>query len=283
VDPYCLFRHASPVPESVRSRYGQELNQPLWKIIAYNSNPRPNLLLGNSEVARLPEQVVTEKSGKPYANLAFGGGSLRESISTFWFVSNKTHVKQVYFGVSFMDYNALPKDRVILAEQVLANPVQYFVDSDVLEAGLYDVGDAVFHHATDLGPKASKDAFWQLQLHDLSSRYKRNADPGPLKRELRKIIDFCRTNGVSFVFVITPEHVDAQRRVGELGVEGQYRGFVSDLAGMAPVYDCDFENSFTRNRNNFMDPFHLEKSAAADFVADLWSAHPTLCRTLGSH
>jgi hypothetical protein len=51
---------------------------------------------------------------------------------------------------------------------------------------------------------------------------------------------------------------------------------------MAPVYDCDIDSSFTRDQNNFADPFHLNTEAANRLVSDLWSGHSTYCRSLGS-
>jgi hypothetical protein len=80
--------------------------------------------------------------------------------------------------------------------------------------------------------------------------------------------------------VITPQSVDAQREVELLGIEEKYRRFKSDLERMAPVYDCDIESSFTVNKNNFSDPFHLEQPAAQELVVDLWSGHSRFCRTL---
>jgi hypothetical protein len=77
--------------------------------------------------------------------------------------------------------------------------------------------------------------------------------------------------------------MDAQRQVELLGVENQYRHFKEDLNGMAPVYDCDVENSLTSDRSNFGDPFHMEPFAAEKLVADVWSGHSSLCRGPDSH
>jgi hypothetical protein len=281
VDPYGLFGHRSPVPVTTRAAYGQQLNQVLWKIPAYNRDPKPNILLGDSQMARLPEEEVSAVTGQPFANMAYGGGTLRESISTFWFASRRTSLQRVYFGISFADYNGFPLDRVITAEDILSDRGLYFINSDVLEAGVYDIEDAEFHHRTDLMPKVSREAFWQSQLQYLATRYKRFADPGSLRDDLRKIVAYCNAHNIAFTFVITPQHIDAQRRVRELGVEDQYEQFKKDLAGMAPVYDCDIDSSLTRNRDNYSDPFHLSNPGASQLVSDLWSAHPTLCRSIG--
>jgi hypothetical protein len=282
IDPFDLFHNNSPLPPDLRYHYAKPINQTLWKVLAFNRDPKPNVLLGDSQVAQLPEGLISSLTGEPYANLGAGGATLREKMDMFWFASRKLSLKHVYFEVNFIGYNAYPTNRVPQAEGIVKVPVLYVLNSDVLEAGAYDIADAVFHHRTNLGTHLDRDAFWRIQLQSLTRQYKRDADPGSLRDQLRAIVKYSREHGIAFVFVIPPQHMDAQRRVPELGVEDQYEQFKNDLAGMATVYDCDIDSSFTRDKNNFSDPFHLEDRAANQLVTDLWSGHPTLCRTLGS-
>jgi hypothetical protein len=283
VDPYNLFQNQSHIPIELRQRYAAPLNQALWKVFAYSRDPKPNIILGDSQAARFPEDQISLVTGEPFANLGAGGATLRETIDMFWFASRETSLHSVYFGINFMAYNEDPRDRLPQAEAILKTPVLYFLNSDVLEAGTYDIRDAVFHHPTNLGPQASRDAFWQSQLQYLTARYRRDANPGDLRGKLQQVVDYAHQHGIQFAFIIPPQHVDAQRRVRELGVEAQYEHFKHDLAQMAPVYDCDIDSSLTRDRNNFLDPFHLEIPAAKQLVSDLWSGHPTFCHVLGNN
>jgi hypothetical protein len=283
VDAYCYFLHASPIPTAVRSKYGLYVNAVLWKLISYNREPKPNIMLGDSQMERLPADAVEAATGEPYANLAYPGGTLRESIDTFWYADRRTRLRRVYFEISFMAYTAKLQNRFPQAKDILGNPLAYFVDSDVMEASAYDISDTFFHHPINIEPKVSKDAFWQDQLHYLEGRYKRDADPGSLREQLKQIVDHCKANGIDFTFVITPQSMDAQREVEKLGVGDQYRHFKSDLAGMAKVYDCDVESDLTANKDNFLDPLHMEDFASKRLVGDLWSGHSQLCRTLGVH
>ena len=77
--------------------------------------------------------------------------------------------------------------------------------------------------------------------------------------------------------------MEAQRRVEELGVEGPYQQFKNDLTSMAPVYDCDIDSDLTRDKNNYVDPFHLTNIAAERLVQDIWSESPKWCSKLGTH
>jgi hypothetical protein len=281
VDPFNFFQKESPVSQELRKHYAVPLNSILWNVLAYGRDPKPNIILGDSQVASIPEGQISMASGVPYANLGSGGGTLRESIDLFWLASRETKLRNVYFGVTFQGYNAYPQDRVPQAESIFKDPALYFLDSDVLEAGVYDIGDAVFHHRTNLGPPQGRDAFWQTQIHFTAEHYKRIMDPGDLRNQLRQIAEYARAHGIAFVFLIPPQHVDVQREVSTLHLEGEYARFKSDLAAISPVYDCDIDNSFTRNKDNFLDPFHLNESAAKQLALDIWSGQPTLCRMLG--
>jgi hypothetical protein len=281
VDPFRLFDKPSVVPESVRSTYAPQVNQVLWKIPAYSRDPAADILLGDSQMARLPDQVITGLTGQKYANLAYGGGTLRESISTFWFASQRVSLRKVFFGVSFMEYNAYPLNRVIQTEEVVREPAFYFLKSDVLETTAYDVGEAFFDHHTNLLPQVSKDSYWVSQLQSLAKRYDRESPPGILKGEIRKIVDYCHAHQISIVFVVPPQHMEAQRRIEELGFEDEYTHFKSDLISMAPVYDCDIESDLTRDKSNYADPFHLANNAATRLAEDIWSGNPQWCQVRG--
>jgi hypothetical protein len=280
VDPFGLFAKSSGISEAIRSQYAQRVNQVFWKMPAYARHPLPNLLLGDSQTARLPVQILEQDTGEQYSNLAYGGGTLQESVSTFWFASRRVPLQKVFFGISFMQYNPYPQDRVKQVEEILRDPLLYFMNSDVLETTGYDVADAVLHHHVDLAPQMSKDAFWVSQLQYLTTRYKRKASPQNLTKKIGEIVEYCHRHNASIVFLIPPQHVDAQRRIRELGVEADYRAFKGDLKSMAPVYDCDIDSSLTRDRSNYIDPFHLTYEAAARFAGDVASEHPVWCQIL---
>jgi hypothetical protein len=283
VDPFGVFAKPSLIPDPIRSQYAQQVNQVFWKLPAYDRDPAVNILLGDSETAQLPVQVFQTVTGQQYSNLAYGGGTLRESISTFWFASRKVKLQKVFFGISFMEYNPYPLDRVRQAEEITRHRALYFSNPDVLETTAYDISDGVFHRPVNLLPQVSKAAFWTSQLQYLTKRYKRNGPPQNLKDEIRRIVEYCHARNISITFVIPPQHMDAQRRIRELGVENDYQQFKSDLESMAAVYDCDLNSDLTRDKTNYADPFHLTRSAAMRFTEDLASGKPKWCRTAGAN
>ncbi len=186
-------------------------------------------------------------------------------------LSQKVSLNRVYFGVSFVEYNAYPLNRVTETEAIEANRALYFFNSDVLETATYDALDQFFHKPMDLGPRASREVFWKLQLDFLNSRYRSNPYPSQLNAALRNIAAYCHANAIAFVFVIPPQHEDARHRLRELGVQDQYWRFKHDLSSIAVTYDYDVDSGLTADANNFIDPFHLTVEAARQVVRDLWS------------
>jgi hypothetical protein len=281
IDPYDLLSAKAPVvAEQYKVHYAQLLNDPLWKLPKYDRNPAENILLGDSQIEHLRAEDIGPLVGKRYFNLAYGGGTLRESIATFWHASTKTRLRSVYYGVSFMAYNANTMNRITLVEKMERNPSDYFYDPCVLQTAFYDALTLVPGRTVTIGPGVSPAVFWTMQLDHLKIRYKGIVYPESLNAELHRIADYCRAKGIELTFVITPQHVDAQRRVSELGVVEEYAKLKKDLASLAPTLDYDIPSELTQNRRNYDDPFHLSSQASVEVVRDIWQKKFRWCRRL---
>lgn len=283
VDPYnVLGMSLGLVSQHTKWEYGEGLNSVLWKLPQYDRNPKSNILLGDSQMEHLRAEDIAKVTGNNnYFNLAYGGGTLRESISSFWHAASLTRLKSVYFEISFMDYNANPMNRVVGTEKIIHHSLQYFENPDALQASYYDLLASVFHRQIKLEPQMSKEVFWRYQLAYLAGRYHDIPYPSALRVQLQQIAAYCRANNIRLYFVITPQSVDAQRRVAELGVTADYLRFKSDLESIAPTIDCDIPSAITTNRDNYSDPFHLLNTAGARIVADIWTDKFQYCRKLG--
>ncbi len=280
IDAYKILGNTSIIAEPIRTRYGQTINPVLWKLPAFARNPRPNMVLGDSQMARLSSSDIEAVSGESYVNLAYPGGTLRESIATFWYAARAEKLKKIYFGVSFTAYNAFALNRVDEATEIIRHPVKCITNSDVLVTSLLDAMEQFFGKTTNLGPGLSRAVFWEKQLADLDSHYRTNTYPAQLKEGLKQIAEYCDSNGILLIFVIPPQHMDAQKRVRALGLESQYLRFKLDLASIATTYDYDIESEITRDANNYADPLHLSEAAAGRMARDLWSGQLHLAQQL---
>src|SRR5436190_1512565 len=122
VDPYNFFNFSHLVPDSVKKPISN-LDYPLWKMPDYRRNPRRNVLLGDSRMNGIAIEEIRKFTGEEYYNFAYGGGTLKEMIRTFWFADSLTNLHVVYMGMNFNLYNALEKnDRTQDYRNIVRNP-----------------------------------------------------------------------------------------------------------------------------------------------------------------
>ena len=128
VDPYNYFSY-DPQQTENRKKIARKVNGALWKLVEYNRDPKPNILLGDSRMGRLKNEDISKITGEEYYNLSYEGATLPEMITTFWYTAETLNLKNVYFGISFNHFNMHndSKDRVTSALQIIKNPLLSFI------------------------------------------------------------------------------------------------------------------------------------------------------------
>ena len=108
VDPYNYFNLAKDLinPELKKS-VSNKISNPLYELVAFEREPKPNILLGSSQTGLLTQELIKEASDKAFINMSYGGGTLPELISTFWELEKHSDLKEVYIGISFIDFNGI--------------------------------------------------------------------------------------------------------------------------------------------------------------------------------
>lgn len=277
IDPYGLFARQSIISDSVRRESAARVNHVLLGIISFARHPVPNILLGDSQMNHFKTDEIEAITHRSYSNLSYGGGTLAESIATFWYAARTVKLQSVYFGVSFYSFTDSSRDRVGSAVHIVNSPLAYFSSGDVLEAAWDDVAAQYFHHAVSYQPTVDVSAFWQQQLSELVRRKQTYSASEQTLAELRAIVRYCRVHGIGIFFVIPPEHEDVHRRMGELGMQDQYSVFKTTIAMLGPTYDCDVVNAITMDATNFQDPFHTTLAAASLITKSIWSGTHEWC------
>ena len=283
VDPFNVFSEQSlGASWEVKRYFGEAINSVLWKLPQFDRAPGNNILLGDSQMYRLrTEDIQAIDRGHLYFNLAYGGGTLVESIASFWHAASLTELRSVYFEVSFLSYNPDQRNRVIEAEKLLHNRAEYLGNPDALQASYYELLSHFPGGRMKMGTTMDQSTFWNYRLEIAGNRLRNLVYPAAEKRELERIADYCQRKHILLFFVITPQHIDAQRLVDKLGVSDNYVRFKNDLSSIAPTIDCDIANPFTADRGNYSDPFHPLERADAVVIDDIWGGKFKLCHRLG--
>lgn len=275
-DPFNFLRESSIISNQVKMRTAYPLNYCLWKMPVFTKQPQPNLLLGDSRMDAVTSERVKELTGENYFNLAYGGATLREIISSFWFASRHTRLHRVYIGLDFnlyTDYEQLDRTAEVLT--IESAPACYFINRTVLRAALYGVAGQWLHYDPKIGAIAvDRDAFWRFQIGPTTAGfYVRHVYPTKYHAKLLEIARSMKSRGEELVFVIFPTHVELQNRVKDFGLEDEYIRFKRDVGSLATTYDFDYPNELTANKDNFSDPYHCRHECVDEIVREVWSGN----------
>ncbi len=284
VDPYNRFGISSLVADRYKEDISFKLNYAMWEMLQYRHDPAPNLLIGDSRMMNLPTETIDQVSGVTWANLAYGGGSLREAIDTFRFAAEQTELERVVLGVNFNLYNAADdKNRVAEVTAALDNPLLYFSNRNVMTAASKLIPAALTGREAEIGqPDGDKEQFWRYQLETTTRVYYGNYRyPEVYAEDLAQLAAHCAEHDIDLSFVIFPGHTDLQDQVATYELEEDYARFVREISALGTTYDFDFANDLTRDPDNFKDPYHLTDEAEPAVIDVVWGGSREHVRVLG--
>jgi len=286
IDPFNFLGGPSIISTEIKKRTAYPLNYCLWKMPEFARNPSPHLLLGDSRMDALKSERVKELTGTDFFNLAYGGGTLREIVQSFWFASRHANLNRVYIGLNFnlyTDYEQLDRTAEVLA--IERAPALYFINRTVLKGAAFSVAGKWLNYDPRIGAvEEDRETFWKSQLGPLTEAfYIRYVYPRKYYGELEKISLYSRQHGVDLSFIIFPTHVELQNRVRDFGLEQQYASFKQDLGSLAPTYDYDYPNEMTANKDNFSDPYHCRHECTDEIIQEVWSGHLKYGRLLSGY
>ena len=248
------------------------LSYQMYKIMLFDRNPAPDLVLGDSRSLALKEEYFTALGVGNLFNFAYGGGTLYEAIDTFWYATEKTSIRRVILGVPFSIFNERAStNRFATARQVAKNPLSYYLSPLVTKASAMTLLTGLTGHefVTDR-PDMSRAEFWAYQLGPASARYYSNwKQPDVLWTRLKQMVDYCDEKNIELVFYIPPSHTDQQALLEDYDLRAEFLSYKQQLARLGRVVDYDVPSVLTKNRENFLDPHHCTDEVARTIVAEI--------------
>lgn len=275
LDPFNFFSFSSGMAgNEIKRSISYKISNALYELIEFEKKPASNVLLGSSQTGLLNPGIIRATAGKEFANMSYGGGSFPEVITTFWELSRKAKLKEVYIGISLIDYNGSQyRNRVPEAIKIKSNFLSYVFSKATLKSTLLIGKSIMFNEKIDIGvPDMSEQEFWKYQLDITADRfYENHSYPDIYISNLREISAYCKENNIKLTFFVPPSHVDLQEKKKQFGMENEEKRFKADLIQLGDVYDFDYRNDFTEERMNFSDPFHVTADASRLVVSELFS------------
>ena len=106
--------------------------------------------------------------------------------------------------------------------------------------------------------KLNKEEFWEYQLSVTPEKfYKQLTYPDGYYNDLKDISTYCLENNIKLIIWIPPTHVDFQNRLNQYNLDEAKSVFLNDLKSLADVYDYNYQNELTMNKDFFRDPLHF--------------------------
>jgi len=255
----------------LKNNLARKKNTYLYRLIEFERNPTPVIVLGDSHAQRLMPEFFEEVNGERVVNLAAGAGSLQDVIKIFWDLSSRNKLSKVYIGIAIEGYSGtLLKDRVSAALEVKNSVPLYLMNKFTVENTMLILKAQLFNQKVELeNPPFSREEFWQYELNQ-EDRYLRNYSyPKNYYDELKKISAYCLKNNIKLVFIISPTHTELQNKITEFKLNKEYERFKSDVSSFGDVYDFNWPNVVTENKNNFLDPLHSIDSVSRIMIKEM--------------
>lgn len=277
IDPFnYFFAEKNQELAQLKNNLARKKNTYLYRLIEYERNLTPTIVLGDSRAQRLMPDFFEEVNGGKVVNLAAGAGSLQDVIKIFWDLSKNKILKTVYIGVAIEGYSGtLLKDRVSQAIEVKNSPPLYLMNKFTVENTMLILKSRLFNQHVEAGdPPFSREEFWQYELSQ-EDRYLQNYSyPKNYYDELKEISEYCLKNDIKLVFIISPTHVDVQRKIPEFKLDSAYERFKKDIRSFGDLYDFNWSNVITENKSNFLDPLHSIDSVSRIMIREVLLNQP---------
>ncbi|MDN3687706.1 hypothetical protein [Cyclobacterium jeungdonense] len=273
IDPYNYLDREGAFSTRTKKQVVSDIEPHLFKMLAFENDPKPNWIIGDSRSNGL--YYVTEE--KRWANLAYGGASLKEMIQSFWWANSIQQPDTVLMGINLSLYNKYNKR--FWVEETISRKSNFFSYS--FNNYTFNGAIALLSHDNDQKTVLSeednpdaKDYYWQKKLEGVGKFHSNMAYPTEYYQQLEEITDFCRKRGIKLIFWIPPLHIDYQRLVEEYPVEKLNKRFLADLRSLGDVFDFNYASPLTRDKDNFRDPVHFTEEVAKIIFREIRSYSP---------
>ena len=267
------------------------ISNAFWKMSQFKGSPVENIIIGDSRIYLLNEKYISEIAGEQYFNFGLPAGNCQSAIDIFWYCDKIIKLKNVVIGVSFHTYNAFVYyDLFSEINAIHSNPILYFNSRRVIRDSLYlfkkQYIDPLFTsspapvYKKKIRPLTISDStfneIWEKGIHHpFFNSYKY---PERYYNEFKKISDHCKNNNINLTFVIFPNPIELQKHIINLGLADQRNKFKTDIRSFGILFDFDYENRITADKQNYNDPLHVKTEISNQIIREIWGDTPGIAR-----
>ena len=282
IDPFNYFNLIDLKNESPKQN-AEKLNTLLFRTIDFKNNPTNNILIGYSRTDALPIKLIENYENTLYKKINTNAAKLNEIFELFYFAYEKNKINKVVIGINFSMFNKFSfQNRVKNILKIINNPLLYIFNKNTLEASFYVLRSYLLSIDINTEPTLNKEQFWNWIIEIKSKHwYEKYEYPKNLYKELEEFDAFTKKNNVEVIFIVVPHHREFHQKLINSGLENEEKIFKKILSSLyAKVYDFDYFNSITTNKNNFKDPIHYNEIIGKLIVNEIWTNNLVIAKKL---
>jgi len=247
----------------------------LYKIIAFENDPKKNWVLGDSRSNGLHDAM----DEKTCSNLAYGGASLKEMIQSFWWATEIVKPDTVLIGINLNLYNKF--NRRFWVEETLSRKGNFFTyafnkytfNATVALARSLAISEKDASPAVE--DPGAKEYYWNKKLGETDKFYKNITYPDGYYKQLAEIAEYCNKEGIKLIFWIPPLHQDYHEVLKEYDLKEYTDKFRSDLRSLGDVFDFNYDSKLIIDSQNFRDPVHFNAQVAREIEKEIRHYSPS--------
>lgn len=258
IDPFNFIKSNSLISKDIKNKISSKVEPHLFKMIAYESNPTKNIVLGDSRSNRL-FKIINEKSDS-WSSLAYNGCSINEIVQTFDWLKTNYQLDTVLVGINFNLYNKYNHRSWIIETIERKNSLFSYAFSKYSMKSSFLIMKSIFlNENIDIDkPNLNRSEFWIDKIDKYGPKFYENyLYPHEYYIKLKEISFYCQKNNIHLIFWIPPNYIDIQNLINRYDLLNQNEKFINDISKIGELYNFNISNKLTRNKLNFTDPTHF--------------------------
>jgi tRNA(Ile)-lysidine synthase TilS/MesJ len=256
----------------------------LWKVNDFKRQPCPNIILGDSRTTSLDTALIAGLTGERYYNLAVQGCSIEEMYELFWFANDLTRLKKVYITISLQNYSETYQRNLFAKVLKIYNfPLLMFTERFIIGIAWQNLLKWADDGSVP-SPKTDRRTVDEKRMNDhikvIRAKLKKYTYSETYREKMEEIAAYCKANGIELVFINFPSYATYRELVRETGMEEAERRFLADFTRLAPVYDFNYLNEISLNRENYKDLHHMRREVYDEMCREIWGGQIKYARIL---
>ncbi len=246
----------------------------LWKYLHFKREPVKKVIIGDSQGRKIKPELIEEISGEKIFNFCVPGASYETYFDIFWFVADQTKLEDVYFQISFMNYNSNRSYNLFhFADDYIQKPYLYFVTKEILFDSFYNLlyvvtkDEKIVQNSYEYAPVEEMDKLARKNLEMFFGDY---SYPVAYYSELNKIKQYCDENNIELSFILMPTYKGVAEYLEEHGLTEMRQRFEEEIGFLGDTYNFDVPGEVSNTRENFIDYFHPRRPILDDVTRKVW-------------